>query len=468
MNIAEKFYNYIIKLLNSDEIIDEDTKRKKHILNVLSLSMLSFYIFLLIISIYSIYAVKSGYSGTPTLILFLFFIITLLALIFSKQNKVYLSSYILLSLIYFCILYGSVHWGADLPTVLISLFITVLMTGILINSKAGLICAIILSVHLSVFNYIERLNLLNVDTEWKKYSFNQDDVIEYSLLLIFASIFSWLSNNQLEKSLHRSRNAEKKLKEERDNLDIEVANRTQEIKKLQIDKINSMYRLVEFGRISSGLFHDIMTPLTDININLQMLKIEEAKETIGAIIPSIKKIDNLIHQSKKHMRIDSENTIFCIKEEILSVIDILESKSKRSHVKISLSKRNTDIKINNSQTLFSHIIMNLVSNGIDSYEEMNWEEDGNKKQNRMVVISTKYNLGNLYIKVNDNGCGIEKDMTEKIFQPFYTTKKDQGCGIGLSATKHILEKYFNGQIQVRSKLGKGTSFTITIPVLNKF
>lgn len=455
-------YYFVKYRLFFDDTPCEDLKRKKFILNILCLSMVAFFFLLLILSVYSFLQNTEKYSGASAIVIIIFIAINLLSLWLSKIGRPLWGSSLVLSLVYACILYGSINWGADLPTVLIALFITVLVSGILINSKTGLICAILLSVHLWLFKYMASNNIVSIDYNWKNGVFNQIDVIEYSSLLIFASLFSWLSNNQLEKSLERSREAEKRLQIERDNLEMKVAERTEEIKTLQIDKINSMYRMVEFGRISSGLFHDIISPLTNISLNLQILKIEEVKETLSYLIPSIKKMESVIQQSKKHLKIDTHYTVFNIQQEIRSVMEILKSKAIKGQTQIILSKKNRDVELYGSQTLFSHIIMNLLSNGVDAHsKDLNEKLNGEIKKKVIILIKIKPNM--VYIKVIDNGHGIKEEIIDKIFEPFYTTKQEHGCGIGLSATKHILEKYFDGKISVKSKLQKGTTFTITIP-----
>ncbi len=442
----------------------ENIERKKFILNILSLSIVIFLFILLTLSIQSSLESRMIYMGVPAVILVVFIAVGLFSFFLSNIRRITLGSVTILLLIYACIFYGSVHWGTDLPTVLIALFITVLISGILINSKAGLVCAILLSIHLSFFSYMENNAYFKTNYNWKNDLFNKYDVIEYSFLLIFASIFSWLSNDQLEKSLKKSKEAEIKLQIEKDNLEEKVISRTEEIKKMQIDKVNSMYRMVEFGRISAGLFHDIINPLTNINLNLQMLKTEDAKKAINQLIPSINRIETLIHQSKKYIKTDNLYTLFDIREEILSVINILKYKSDKNRTKVLLEIEDESLKIYGSQTLFSHIIMNLLSNAIDSHDQFLNPSLLDENKNRFVLITSKTNLTNLIIKVTDNGNGIDKNIIDKVFDPFYTTKKEYGCGIGLSATKHILEKYFNGKIDVESKNKNGATFTINIPL----
>lgn len=449
-----------IKYINKNT--NDDLKRKKTILKTLCLSIIFFLLLLLILSLYSLLTNTEGYTGVSITILLLFIIICFISLVLSFYGRIISGSVTVLLLIYSCIFYGSINWGADLPTVLIALFITVLISGILINSKVGLICALLLSTHLYVFNYVSNNNIININHTWKNETFNMLDVAEYSFLLIFAALFSWLSNSQLERALKKYKEIEIKLQSEKDNLETKVKERTEQIKKLQIDKINSMYRMVEFGRISSGLFHDIMSPLTNITLNLQMLKIDDVKDSIKNLTPSIKKIDNLIEQSKKHIRIDDTCVFFNTEEEIRSVISILKYKSNKKEVKLIFSKKSTNLNLHGSQTLFSHIIINLLSNGIDAHDKNSSTEADTK--NKIVLVTTKLKIDKLHIKVTDNGDGINKEIIKEIFEPFYTTKKEHGCGIGLSSTKHILEKYFNGEISVKSKQNKGTSFTVSIPI----
>lgn len=450
--------------------------------------MIAFFLLLSFLVIYSSIIENTEHVIASIFILLLFLTISIISLLLSQKGKTFSSSLIIFLLIYACIFYGSINWGADLPTVLIALFIAVLMSGILVNSKSGLLTAIILSIHLFIFHYLASRQIITPNYAWKNDTFNLLDVIEYSSLLIFAALFSWLSNSQLEKTLVKYKESEALLQIEKDNLEIKVKERTEEIKALQIDKINSMYRLVEFGRISSGLFHDIMSPLTNITLNLQMLKIDEVKEEIKNLTPSIKKIDNLITQSRKHIKIDNTYTHFDVGDEIASVMEILKSKAVSSGVKLIFPNKNQSTRLYGSQTLFSHIIMNLISNGIDAHghgespgressaSEPICESAGEAQNIKRKIVSVKIrqsaskgpgvsNIKNIFIKVSDNGEGIAPEIIQNIFEPFYTTKQERGCGIGLSSTKHILEKYFGGTISVKSKLGKGTTFTMVMPVV---
>jgi len=83
-----------------------------------------------------------------------------------------------------------------------------------------------------------------------------------------------------------------------------------------------------------------------------------------------------------------------------------------------------------------------------------------------IRVSTKMEDGNKNLKISfkDSGCGIPKENLEKVFEPFFTTKEDwKSVGLGLSITYQIIKEH-KGTITAESKVGKGTTFTITLPV----
>ena len=98
------------------------------------------------------------------------------------------------------------------------------------------------------------------------------------------------------------------------------------------------------------------------------------------------------------------------------------------------------------------VIINLVKNAIDAIEG----------EGRVRVLALKLDEKNVEIVVIDNGAGMESDELEKIFNPFYTGKKE-GYGLGLFIVHNIITEY-GGAIRVDSYPGKGTTFTIVLPM----
>jgi signal transduction histidine kinase len=100
------------------------------------------------------------------------------------------------------------------------------------------------------------------------------------------------------------------------------------------------------------------------------------------------------------------------------------------------------------------MLSNLIQNSIDAVEE-------NKG---IIKIKTKADNGSFKIIVEDNGCGIPEKNIDKIFDIFFTTKGSRGTGFGLAIVQKIVKEH-NGKIEVSSKVGEGTIFTIILPRL---
>jgi signal transduction histidine kinase len=105
---------------------------------------------------------------------------------------------------------------------------------------------------------------------------------------------------------------------------------------------------------------------------------------------------------------------------------------------------------------FFQAYMHIVKNACDAMP------DGGK-----IYISTKRADKKVEIRVKDNGLGIPDGFKEKIFEPFMTHGKKEGTGLGLAITKKIIEVH-NGTIEVKSSLGEGATFSITLPVASTF
>jgi signal transduction histidine kinase len=109
-----------------------------------------------------------------------------------------------------------------------------------------------------------------------------------------------------------------------------------------------------------------------------------------------------------------------------------------------------DLKLLADPDLVDQVLINLILNAIDAVREM--------KDPRITIVAS-VNLNNrTMIEIEDNGKGIQQDILDKIFMPFFTSKKS-GSGIGLSLSRQIMQMH-KGSISVRSKPGEGATFTM--------
>jgi len=234
-------------------------------------------------------------------------------------------------------------------------------------------------------------------------------------------------------------------------------------------------RLSEIGEMATGFAHEINNPL-------QVMKNEQA---LTQILLSEMKENGLIQESEQLDEIKNSldqiniqisrcaqitqsilnfgrqgNTMPCsidLKEYLPEVIRMIENKANVTGINIIQSVDNDIQLIKANPGELQQIFLNLFNNAIDAIITMMPERGG-----QLLINVTNSGLF-VSIEVTDNGCGISEDNMEKIFSPFFTTKPvGKGTGLGLSVCYGII-KSMGGKMNVKSKIGKGTCFTILLP-----
>jgi len=196
--------------------------------------------------------------------------------------------------------------------------------------------------------------------------------------------------------------------------------------------------------------HQIGTPLSSLLGWIEILRLENTNEnTIKEIENDVLRLNTIAERFSKIGSIPElkeQNVV----EATSAAFDYLKLRSSKQVIfKFESSKNEIYAKIN--LQLFSWVIENLVKNAIDAME-------GKGK----IALAINENDKNVTITISDTGKGIPKHLQHEIFTPGFTTKK-RGWGLGLSLAKRIIEDYHNGKIAVlKSELGKGTTFAITL------
>lgn len=206
--------------------------------------------------------------------------------------------------------------------------------------------------------------------------------------------------------------------------------------------------------------HDLQEPLRKINTYTSLLQEANAsafdtksKGYAEKIATSSAKMQNLI---KDVLNLSSINDN--IDFQAVNLADAVEDAMDDLEVKIL--ERSATIKISDmplvkgNASYLSQLFMNLISNSIKF------------SKGRPIINIEGFERGNdVVIKLSDNGIGMEQDRTDKIFEPFHRLNSKQeydGSGIGLAICKKIVDIH-QGEIAVKSELGKGTTFLITLP-----
>ncbi|MDQ5912295.1 MAG: two-component system, NtrC family, C4-dicarboxylate transport sensor histidine kinase DctB [Patescibacteria group bacterium] len=486
------FLRVLCVLLLEPKDHDNEKYRKELVCNILLLFTLSLLAVLDVLVLVNYTSEDINYIGIHPLIMFGITGSTLCLLFLSRIGYTVIVSQSVIWTLIAGGIYGQAIWGADLPSIILLWSFVITTSSILISTRYSFYLSVCIGFGTIILQALASRGIFTPSTAWKTHGFKIDDAIEYAVVFILIAGVSWISNREIFRSLLKAKQAKIELQEERNLLEIKVTERTEQLHKAQVEKINSMYQLVEFGRISSGLFHDLMTPLNTLSLLILQLKdkgtidshelshdVTDTERHLDRCIQTSKKINDFINLTKRQIQNNQGETRFKVYTEIKSVIAVLQSKAQRQNVHILFYCRK-NIHIHGSTTLFSHIITNLISNAIDSYNKQYEEthhveesttQENDTKTNRILIYCTR-KKEYIEIKVRDFGAGIPLDVQPHIFETFFTTKSSNSCGIGLSATKHTVEKYFKGTISfisieqnktISQNAQHGTVFIINIP-----
>ena len=368
MNIKEYFF-----LILEPCSKNEDLRRRELILNIFLFFTIILFFIMCIFAGYRTWIVGSDYSdqGISFFSLFLIFSFYIFLFKLSKAGYVRLSSFIFLFLYFIPNTFLIYKWGADIPVALLFYVLIIIMSSILINIKISFFFYFLISFFIGLIGILQINNFLKPNLYWTQEPLTFLDIIIYIVILGIITIISWIYNREINKALKRAIKSEENLKQERDMLEITVRKKTEELKIAQMEKMSQLYKFAEFGKISSGLFHDIINPLTVISLNLEQVQKKnnnlETRLCIDKAMESARYMEKFITIIKKQIKKNDEKIFFSIKNEIDEVINLLSHKIIQNDIKIKIICQN-QIKILGNPIKFNQIILNIISNAIDAYK----------------------------------------------------------------------------------------------------
>lgn len=242
-------------------------------------------------------------------------------------------------------------------------------------------------------------------------------------------------------------------------------------------------RLASLGQLIGGIAHNLKTPIMSISGAAEGLTdlIKEYDSSIDD--PEVnsqdhhdiaKDMSTWITKIKTHteymsdvitavkgqaVTLSTEEDISFTISELLKRVNILmkhELKNAIIYLNISM-KADENIVIHGDVNSLVQVINNMISNSIQSY-------NGRPEQNIDLIVEQEDNQ--LIISIKDYGSGISKKVKDKLFKEMITTKGKNGTGLGLYMSYSTIKAHFNGDIQVNSEEGKGSTFSIILPIKN--
>ena len=284
------------------------------------------------------------------------------------------------------------------------------------------------------------------------------------------------TNDEMGTLAHEFNRMSDSLKEKNDQLEQanhglehRVSERTEELQQANVQLLEARSQLVRtekfgaLGELSAGVAHDLRNPLGAIRNGIFFLKSRLAKNEALAVEPKvaeylqimderITQCDKIIEDLISFTRISSPNyavvTLSDVLESTLSGIDVPDGIT----VIDKYGHDSMEVEVDPLQLL--RVFTNLIVNAFEAMLE------GGE-----LTVAVSASGSSVEVAIIDTGPGISPEGLEKIFEPLYTTKI-QGTGLGLAVCQQVIAKH-NGRLEVLSKVGVGTTFTVTLPTVSE-
>lgn len=238
-----------------------------------------------------------------------------------------------------------------------------------------------------------------------------------------------------------------------------------QIKQLEKELIQSE-RLAAVGQTVSGLAHYVKNILIGlkggsyvVDVGIAKNDTEKLKTGWTTIKRNIKRIGDLTQDLLSYSKQREPELELCSPNDIADeVIELIEDSASSKGVHIFREFDNNLGQIKADPQTIQRSLLNLVNNAVDACVE---DEDIDKKHE----VKIKTCLDDIYfcLEVADNGCGMDENTQNQLFNPMFSSKGGKGTGLGLIVTQKLIDEH-NGMIETKSSPGKGSSFTITLPL----
>lgn len=238
-------------------------------------------------------------------------------------------------------------------------------------------------------------------------------------------------------------------------LERRIAEKTEELQFAQAEIIQSE-KMSTLGHLAAGMAHEIRNPLNSIALNIQLIKtgLEDGErlECVARIEAEVRRIDAIVRKLMDSVRRPRFHPMkICIDQVLDSVVETYRPRLEMKGILVHRDYHAIPPAIHADPEELNQVFSNLIVNSIEEME-----------QGGVLGISLDQCGDAIVACVSDTGGGISPETLPKIFEPFFTTKSS-GTGLGLSVVLRIVRSY-DGKIDVASEVGKGSMFTVSLPM----
>jgi len=252
-----------------------------------------------------------------------------------------------------------------------------------------------------------------------------------------------------------------------ENLETKVEERTRQLQAAQ-KKLLHTDRLASLGQLSASVAHEINNPISGV-LNLSMLlqrmlkddgippnRIEEFRKYLGQVTNETSRVGRIVSDLLAFSRRSKpQRSPADLSRIVRTTLSLVQHKMKLSNVAVDTRLADDLPAVPCDSSQIQQVVLNLLLNAAEATQS---------KTERKVAVSTTRVAEGVALTVSDNGEGIPAENLAKIFDPFFTTKPEgKGVGLGLAVSYGIIQAH-GGEIEVKSTVGQGTAFTVTLPL----
>lgn len=227
--------------------------------------------------------------------------------------------------------------------------------------------------------------------------------------------------------------------------------------KEQKERLSFREKEEAWREMAKQVAHEVKNPLTPMKLTIQNFErkfdladpqiTEKVKKMSKIMVDQIDLVATVANAFSQFAQLpEKHNEIFDVNQEIKNIIRIF------SDEKIYFHSNKDKILVDMDKIYLSRIVTNIVSNARQARDE---------NRENIINVDVEQRQKRIIITIEDNGVGIPEDLYQRIFEPNFTSKFS-GMGLGLTMVRKMVEDY-KGEISVKSTVGKGTTFTISLP-----
>jgi histidine kinase len=324
------------------------------------------------------------------------------------------------------------------------------------------------------------------DRALKFYGYEKDEIVGKSFLYLAdrhewdrLGKVSWDKEGAVFKVKHHTKDGESVLVNIRysslkdmglDTVIVTTSDVTERVK--SEEQLIQASKMATLGEMSAGVAHELNQPLSVIKTSASFLakKIDRQEPVVPEILRELAvEMDSQVDRASliiNHLRqfgrkTDIRKVNVQLNDCIRGTFTVLGRQLEVHGIKVELALDEALPPVRGDRNRLEQVFLNLIMNARDAMDEK--EDLGGQDIEKNLHISSRAENGEVVVTISDTGMGMSESVKEKIFEPFFTTKPvGKGTGLGLSISFGIVRDY-DGEIEVESKEGRGTSFAIRFP-----